>query len=201
MDKRKIGENSTTFTYLKTGNTGNRSLKVNVTSYTNGDSHYKFNSQPVEPEVEYEFSVYYKANIYAEVDAEIGLTNGEIAYVYVGDMVPSSTWNKYVARFVMPPNAATASVYATVASKGYLISDDYSLTRTTVPVPFDRAIITLTYDELASTVYQYGYPLFKKYNMAGDIYMLSSELETSGMMSKRQLDDFGEVKGCECDWV
>ena len=51
----------TTFSYLKTGHTGNRSLDVNINSYKCGDAHYKFDPQPVVPGVEYEFSFYYQS--------------------------------------------------------------------------------------------------------------------------------------------
>ncbi len=193
LTKELSGNTTATFSYLKTGHTGNRSLNVNIDSYKCGDAHFKFDPQPVVPGAEYEFSVYYKSNVYVDVDAEIYDCYGDISYLNVGSLVPSTSWNKFVARITMPETAVTATIYPTLAANGSLTTDDYSLVRTKPPVPLKWAIVTLTYDESASTVHQYGYPLFKKYNTVGDIYIVSSELGTTGMMSKEQFNDFRKL--------
>jgi peptidoglycan/xylan/chitin deacetylase (PgdA/CDA1 family) len=192
--KEKSGTNTTTFSYLTTGHTGSRSLKVNTTKYTSGDAHFKFKPQPVTASAEYEFSFYYQSDLDTEIDAEIQLSDGQTSYQYVGYSWPSTTWNKFSATLTMPANAVAATVYVATASKGYVTTDDYSLARTTPPTPLNRAIVTLSYDEMNSNVYTYGYPLFQKYGIKGNLYLLSSELGTAGMMSKDQLfayRDFG----------
>ena len=180
LTKELSGNTTTTFSYLKTGHTGNRSLNVNIDSYKCGDAHFKFDPQPVVPGAEYEFSVYYKSNVYVDVDAEIYDCYGDISYLNVGSLVPSTSWNKFIARITMPETAVTATIYPTLAANGSLTTDDYSLVRTRPPVPLKRAIVTLSHDESASTVHQYGYPLYKKYNMVGDLYIRSGELGTDG---------------------
>jgi peptidoglycan/xylan/chitin deacetylase (PgdA/CDA1 family) len=190
------GKNSATFSYLKTGYTGTRSLQVKTNSNKNVDAYYRFEPQAVVPGAEYEFSVNYKSNAYTEAVAEIHSTKGETSYLSVGDLVPSNSWNKFVARVTMPDDIVKATVYVSMNSKGTLTTDDYSLARTMPPVPLNRPIVTLTFDDTetdgqsGSTVYQYGYPLFKKYNEVGDIYIVSSQLGKVGMMSKQQYDDF-----------
>jgi len=130
--KEQSGTNNTTFSYLTTGHTGNRSLKVEMTSRTSGDSHYKFDQQTVSPSAKYDFSFYYQSNATTEVDVEITLSNGSLSYVYVGDVPASTAWKQYTATVTMPASAAKATVYATIYSVGYLITDDYSLSSQTV---------------------------------------------------------------------
>ncbi|MDD3190919.1 MAG: polysaccharide deacetylase family protein, partial [Candidatus Pacebacteria bacterium] len=115
-------------------------------------------------------------------------SNGELAYIYMGDVPASNVWNKYTTTVTMPADALTATVYVTIFSVGYLITDDYSMGVIPEPEPLNRAIVTLTYDESASTVYEYGFPLFKEYGAVGDIYILSEELRMGGMMSKQEFN-------------
>lgn len=185
--KSKSGNNTTTFTYLTTGHTGGRSIKVNCTKYNSGDAYYTFDAQPVTPNTEYDFSVYYQSNLYTEIFAEVTFSNGNTDYVYLGYSWPSSTWNQFSHSFTTPANAVKATVYVGVASKGWLITDDYYMGLRKMLTPLNRAIVTLTYDEMNKNVYTYGYPLFTKYNMKGDLYLLSNQLGTAGMMTKDQL--------------
>jgi peptidoglycan/xylan/chitin deacetylase (PgdA/CDA1 family) len=184
---------NTTFSYLKTGHTGNRSLSVNINSYKCGDAHYKFKRQPVVPGAEYEFSFYYQSNVPIDVIAEVYNCYGNISYDTIGTLVPSTSWNKFVAIYTMPEIAINATIYPTLAANGSLTTDDYSLVRTNESVPLKRAIVTLSHDESASTVHQYGYPLYKKYNMVGDIYIRSGQLGEAGTMSKKQYNDFRKL--------
>lgn len=190
------GKNTATFSYLKTGYAGTRSLQVKTNSNRNVDVYYRFEPQAVVSGAEYEFSVYYKSDAYTEAVAEIHSTKGETSYLSVGDLVPSNSWTKFVARITMPADAVKATIYVSMNSKGILTTDDYSLARTMPPVSLNRPIVTLTFDDTetngqsASTVYQYGYPIFKKYNKVGDFYVVSSELGQAGMMSKQQYNDF-----------
>ena len=143
--KEMSANTNTTFSYLKTGHTGNRSLSVNINSYKCGDAHYKFKRQPVVPGAEYEFSFYYQSNVPIDVIAEVYNCYGNISYLNVGSLVPSTSWNKFVARITMPETAVKATIYPTLAANGSLTTDDYSLVRTRPPVPLKRAIVTLSH--------------------------------------------------------
>jgi peptidoglycan/xylan/chitin deacetylase (PgdA/CDA1 family) len=123
----KFGTNTTTFTYQTTGYTGSRSVKTQITSYTSGDSHFKFDPQTVTASTKYDFSFWYQSNVTTEVDAEITTTGGSTTYLYIGDVPASTTWKQYTGTVTMPSNASKATVYATIYSVGYLTTDDYSL--------------------------------------------------------------------------
>src|SRR5688572_7259062 len=56
------GTNATQFSYLNTGYTGNRSLKVEMTQHTDGDAKWYFTPQPVAAGQDYIFSDFYQSN-------------------------------------------------------------------------------------------------------------------------------------------
>lgn len=179
-----------TFTYLTTGFTGSKSIKVQSTTNKNVNAYWRFEPQAVTGGEQYEFSVNYQSDTNPEVDAEILLKNGQTTWLFVGTLTPSTTVNKFSARVVLPKDAVKATVYVGLLSKGYLITDDYNLAIATPHTPLNRALVSITIDESASTVYKYGYPIFKKYNTVGTFYILSSDLNKKGMMTKKQFTDF-----------
>lgn len=187
--KKKSGVQTSTLSYLTTGYTGYRSLKVLMKKYTSGDSHFQFNSINISPSKTYTYSNYYKADVYTEVDAEITMADGSIEYLYLGSPVPSTTWNKYSIEFKTPANAKKITIYHAIATIGYLITDEYSLVSTPEPIPLDRPLITLTFDDMYNSFYQYAFPLFKKYNSVGTLYITSQDFDQPNMMNKDKLLD------------
>jgi peptidoglycan/xylan/chitin deacetylase (PgdA/CDA1 family) len=179
-----------TFTYLSTGYTGSRSIKVQSSASRNVNAYWGFEPQPVTGGEQYEFSVMYKSNINPEVDAEVQLSNGETTWLYLGTLEPSTSWKKYSSKIFLPKDAVKATIYAGILSGGYLITDDYSLAIAPTHTAFNRPLVSITDDEAASSVYTNGYPLFEKYNLVGTFYLLSSELNQGGFMTKQQFNNF-----------
>lgn len=188
--KTKTGNNNASFTYLKTGYSGSRSLQVKISRFTSGVAYYSFDAQPVVSGKTYEFSMKYKSDTYTECDAAVTLADGTVQYEYLGVVYPSpSGWSTFRTRLTLPDTAKSATVYTLLYSAGSLVTDDYSLSRVTI-VPFSEAVVTLTFDEFTSSLYENVYPLFKKYGMVGTMYLVSSELGQPGMMTSTELHNF-----------
>ncbi|MEY3784522.1 MAG: hypothetical protein RLZZ230_844 [Candidatus Parcubacteria bacterium] len=185
--KSKFGTNNAKFTYLTTGNTGKRSLKVNITNYTSGVAYYLFAPTTIVGGKTYDYSVRYKADVYAEVDAAFTMADGSVEYQYLGVSYPSANdWSTFKTRIVAPDKAVKVTIYNMLYSVGFLITDDYSLSAIT-GLPLQKPIVTLTFDDAFTNFYDNAIPLFQKYNMAGTIYLVSQDFENPAYMTPAQL--------------
>jgi peptidoglycan/xylan/chitin deacetylase (PgdA/CDA1 family) len=183
------GKNDAIFSYLTTGHTGRRSMRVQITGYTNGAAELVPRAVPVTGGRDYTFADYYQSDTYTEIDAEITLSGGEVQYVYVGYAWPSTSWNKYSAVLTMPSNAVSLVVYHLLADVGYLATDDYALVRnpTNPPAGFDRALVSLTFDDMPSSQYDNAAPLLDARGQHGTFYGVSSWIGQPGYLSPGQV--------------
>lgn len=188
-NKIKAGNNNAAFTYLTSGFTGSRSLQVKITSFISGVAYYQFAPQPVTAGQTYEFSVKYKADTYAEIDAAITMDDGSIEYQYLGVSYPSDNiWSTFTARVTLPPNAKSISIYSLLYSVGTLVTDDYSITPVKI-IPFQKPNVTITFDDFFSSFYTNAFPIFKKYDMTATAYLVSGDIDKPGIVTKSQLNE------------
>lgn len=132
----KWGTNTTTFTYLTTGRTGTKSVKVQTTSYSNGDAKWSANPVAVTPGTQYTYSDYYKSNVTTRYTVEYTSTTGALTYQELATAPASSTvWQQAVRTFTPPAGTATARVYHLLDRVGQLTIDDASLTYELAPTP------------------------------------------------------------------
>ncbi len=171
----KWGTNSTTFSYLSTGHTGSRSVKVQTTSYTSGDAKWVFSSQAVVPGQQYQFVDWYQSNVDTEVFLAIAKTDGSTQYISLGAPVASTTWTKFASAVSLPSDAAFVSAFHVLHSVGYLITDDYSLA-TYIPTGFNRGLVSFTFDDGWTSIYTNGLPLMKQYGIPSTQYIVSGFL-------------------------
>lgn len=173
----KWGTNTTNFSVENTGRTGNHSLKTTVSAYTSGDAKWMFNSVPVTANQVYTYSNWYKSDVATEVDAMVTMSDGSIAFYWVGDAPASADWKQFSSQFTMPAGAVSATLFQIVGKKGYVQTDDYSLTAgTPAPAPsdqFSRGLVSLTFDDAWRNIYSNGLPLLQKYNLPSTQYMLT----------------------------
>jgi peptidoglycan/xylan/chitin deacetylase (PgdA/CDA1 family) len=182
------GTNASTFTYAKTGHTGTRSVKTQITSYTNGAAYWDFNDQPITGGQTYDFTDYFESNIPGEIDASITMSNGSVQYLYLGDTFASpNSWTKFETQFVAPVGAVSVSMEHNIFAVGWLTTDDYSLT------PFsyqglNRPIISITDDDGYASFYNNGLPVLQKYGLQSTDYIISSYVDNAaGYMSSAQV--------------
>ncbi|MEK7153288.1 MAG: carbohydrate binding domain-containing protein, partial [Patescibacteria group bacterium] len=134
----KWGTNGATFVYNKTeGYQGTRSVRVNMSQYTNGDAKWYFNPVTIQPNTDYTFTDYYKSSVptvivAASFDAANNPTYQEVAT----NVVASSTaWKQVTVKIRTPANGAKLTVFHLINRNGWLQLDAASLTAGAPPLP------------------------------------------------------------------
>jgi peptidoglycan/xylan/chitin deacetylase (PgdA/CDA1 family) len=169
------GTNTSTSSYLNTGHTGTHSLKVQTTSWTNGAANWYYADIPVTAGTTYQYSNWYQSNVDTEVDAEVTMTDGTVNYYYLGTVLANTNWTKFTTTFTPPAGAKSMAVYQILAKVGYIVSDDYSL-NTYTPLPFNRGIVSVSFDDGWANQYANAYPLLQQYGIPATFNIISGEL-------------------------
>jgi len=195
------GTNTKSMTYETTGQDGSRSLKATISKYTNGDVKWMFTPVAVTAGQTYAYSDYYKSNVDTEVDAEVTMSDGSVQYAYLGTTpANTSTWAKASYQFTAPAGAVKVSIFHVLAKVGYLQTDNFSFA-SYQPTQFNRAIVSLTFDDGWRSIYTNGLPALSKYGLASTQY-LNSQPITDGYadyMTYAQVKDW-YAKGHELAW-
>lgn len=124
------GTNTPTFSYVNEGHTGSRSAKTEVTSFTDGDAKWYFESVAVIPNTNYTFKNYYRSNVATNVVAQITHQGGSQTYQWLGAPAASSGWTQNQYTLTTPATATHVSVFHVVDKIGWLIVDDAELFET-----------------------------------------------------------------------
>ena len=142
------GTNTPQYEYVSEGHTGNRSVKLTMTNYQDGDAKWLFEPQQLERGKDYKFSAWYKTNTIPHVVVRYIKDDGTERYFGMPRPQPDGTgnWQLYSDTFSMPPDAKAATVFFFLAGNGWLQTDDYSIVPHQV-VGFTRPLITLTFDD------------------------------------------------------
>ena len=180
------GSLTASFTYpTGVAHTGARSVRVDVTRWSNGDAKWTPAAKPVTPGQTYRFTDWYRSNVSSQTLA-VFTAPGGTSYQWLADPVAASTWTKYSTAFVAPPGATSVTVYHLIAAVGWLETDDYSLS-VEVPHPFTRALISLTFDDAWASHATQALPLLQQYAMKGTFYITTGFLNTPDYMTTAQL--------------
>lgn len=182
------GTNTATFKYLNTGHTGNHSIQVNMTSYSSGDANWYYNDVPVTAGTTYEFSDWYQSDVDTEVDAEV-IVNGTPQYFSLGTPFASDTWTKYTTTFTIPQGGTAMSIYQLINKVGTLTTDDYSLGPYN-PAPFNRAIVSVSFDDGWVNQLDNAEPVLQQYHIPGTYNIISNEMtnpDEAGYMTSQQV--------------
>lgn len=180
------GTNTTQFSYLSTGHTGGHSLKADTTAYTSGDAKWYFADVPVSAGKTYQYSNWYQSDADSEIDAAVTMQDGSVQYYYLTTASASATWKQVSAQFTAPVDARSITIFQALAKKGYVVSDDFSLSEYT-PVGWNRAMVSLTFDDGWRSQYDNALPILNKYGMNATFYLLTETVDypdymTIGMM-------------------
>jgi peptidoglycan/xylan/chitin deacetylase (PgdA/CDA1 family) len=128
------GTNTTNFSYLNTGSTGDtNSVNVQTTSYTSGDSKWYFSPVAVTAGTEYTYNDFYQSTTASEIDVAYTMSDGSQQYVDLGDPSASSSWTQFSANFTAPTGVVNATIYHLINSVGSLTSDNFDLSATSTP--------------------------------------------------------------------
>ena len=179
------GNHTAAFTYLNEGYTGNRSVKVEITGYEDGDAKWFFN--PVELEHrDYVFSDYYRSNIDTKVIVAVTTDMGSIEYIDLPFAPASEDWTKYEAAFTMPENGETATVYHLLSRDGYLMTDDYQIGLYEYE-GFDRGLVTITFDDGWEENTLTALPIMQAYGYKSNQFYATTFIENPSVPNSREL--------------
>ncbi|MEX1123825.1 MAG: polysaccharide deacetylase family protein [Patescibacteria group bacterium] len=120
------GTNTPTYSYQSTGYVSERSGRVDITNYQSGDAKWYFEPIAVEPNTDYLFENYYRANILTSVVAQVEADSGAISYQWLGDVAASANWKQTSLPITTPANAERLTIFHLLAGNGFLETDSYS---------------------------------------------------------------------------
>lgn len=167
------GTNNATFRYVVDGvHSGTHALKVNIDSYTDGDAKWYFTQQAIDSTKLYNYSNWYKSSAESSVVVDFGMSDGTDQYVTLGTLAKASAWTKFEEQFSVPQGAATITVFHLMNRVGWVVTDDYSLSPYT-PVGFNRALVSLTFDDAWASIYSNALPVLQQYDFHSTQYLLS----------------------------
>lgn len=142
-----FGDIEAAFTHLDVGNSGDRSLAIEVTSHTSGDAKWFPDAVAVEPGGFYEFSSHYRADVETEVWLVGYDGRGAPAFDLLEVLPRSSDWRRFGTEFLVPEGTVAATVFHVLKDVGTLSIDDYALGRVDEPLGFERGIVSITFDD------------------------------------------------------
>lgn len=189
------GNNNTSFEYLANdGHQGNRSAKVTVSNYVDGDAKWYFT--PINNLARgeaYKFSAWYKTNTQPQVVASYNDIQGIERYFGLPTPTAGSgsanTWQNYNTVLNMPTDAVNVTIFFLIKSNGWLQTDDYAISQYT-PIGFSSAMVSLTFDDGWASIYNNGLPILKKYNMPSTQYIVTNKLNTPDYMTNAMVRQF-----------
>ena len=144
------GESTTDWTYLSTGRSGSRSVKVSVSNYQSGDAKWINDPAVLPAEKYYRFGVWYKTNATPHAVVQFETADGSTTYFGLPDPQPaeaaSTTWQYYSDTFYIPAGTKTVTAFMMLTSNGWLETDDYAISPYS-HTGFKRPVVTLTFDD------------------------------------------------------
>jgi hypothetical protein len=142
------GTNNASHTYVSSGHTGSKSLKVEMTTHTDGDAKWMHDEVDVSPDTTYTYTSYYKSNVATEIDLQYRNTSNSLSYVYVQSVgAASSNWTKVTATFTTPTNVDKVVVMHILAAPGWLQTDDFTLEESTAPATGNNLLANPSFED------------------------------------------------------
>jgi len=194
------GVNDAVFEYLSPGYTSGHSLRVSMAQYSSGDAKWFFEPQPVTPGAYYRYSDRYIADRVTHVVAVFTDGAGVTTHKALPDAPVSREWARYSAGFSAPAGAVSATVYHLIAGVGTLTTDEFRLEATTAPRPFNRALLSITFDDGWATDHDIARPVLERFGLHATHYVITGSIDDTavGYMTAEQvcaLADAGEEIG------
>lgn len=189
------GTNTAKFAYVNGGHTGNKSVKVTVSNYTDGDAKWYFNPIPVNNTTlqkgkQYRFTTWYKTNIIPKAVAMFTKADGSQQYFGMPNPQPgtdsATVWQKYSDTFSVPQDAVNVSVFLFANQNGWIQSDDYSIENYT-PVGFNSPLLTLTFDDGYEGNVTNALPLLNQYGFKTTQCFETQDLKNNPVEGKKNV--------------
>lgn len=121
------GDNSATFQYESTGYNSAHSISVEVNNLVSGDAKWHATPVMVEPNENYLYRDYYKANVTSLVVAMSLDSSGQPLYFFLGSLPPVADWTEASFAFTTPSTANQLTIFHLLHVDGRLQIDNVYL--------------------------------------------------------------------------
>jgi peptidoglycan/xylan/chitin deacetylase (PgdA/CDA1 family) len=164
--KESWGTNTPKYEYITNdGHDGSKSVKVTMTNYKDGDAKWVFAPQALPTGKDYRFTGWYKTNTIPHVVVQYIKADGSEDYFGMPDPVPSgSGWQKYSDVFSVPAGVQKVSVFFFLSNNGWVQTDDFHIKPFSY-TPYQRAIVTLTFDDGFEDNVKTVLPILEQYKL------------------------------------
>lgn len=177
------------FTYVSGGaHGGTKSVRVDVSSYVDGDAKWTYDAVPVTGGAYYVYSDWYKssADTAASMYFEDANGVGSWANLFLGIPANNTTsWKQFKSGIIAPTSAVRAYIAHFIPRNGFLALDDVSMKQSATPAGFDKARITLGYDDGSASIYSNALPVLDQYGFKSTQFV-----PTGDMISNRNPDGY-----------
>jgi peptidoglycan/xylan/chitin deacetylase (PgdA/CDA1 family) len=148
--KGGYGNNTRSFTFPSTANTGSNGAKVTISNVVSGDAKWYFGDVSVSAGTQYEFSDYSFATVPTIIDVRFQKTDGTFIYKDLATIPASSAYQKNTVTFTVPDNVTSVTIFHLINQAGSLTVDDYSLKQVVVVTDTNNLVANGNF-EAAST--------------------------------------------------
>jgi len=122
-----------TFSYTNSALEGQRSIRIDAAKRVSGDAKWYFDDVPVTAGQKYTFTDRYTSDVATTVSIRFRLQDGSTTTAGAYSVPKSRATKAFTVDFTAPANAVSATVFHSIARKGYLITDGFSLVAVTPP--------------------------------------------------------------------
>lgn len=190
------GNLTANFSYLETGHFGSRSIRTEITNYTDGDAKWYFEPVQLTPAKDYSYSDWYQSSADSRVVLAITKQDGTTVYQELPVAPASAAWKQYTASFTMPADGATLTVFHLLNTTGYLVIDDVNIDDY-VASPFTRGLVTLTFDDGWEENIHTAIPIMEEFGYQSNQFYATTFIENSPYPNATQTIKTIAAKGHE----
>ena len=130
------GTNTAAFSWPTGGaHSGNKSLRIDTTSFTSGGATWAFDPQPVTVGSSYKLDTWYSSTSKVEFLAVYTTAAGGTSSQLLADVNPTAAWTNFTSTFTAPAGVTKLTIYSTALGVGVTSIDDVSVTAVAVTPP------------------------------------------------------------------
>lgn len=158
---------------------GQKSVKVTISNYVDGDAKWYFNPIAVEPGKQYRFSVRYKTNVTPFATVVFDMADGInkcLGLPSIRQKFSDCGYHEYSDTFIAPAGSVKASVYFFIKQDGWLQTNRYSL-REYAPIGFERPLLSVTFDDGHEVNVNTALPMMNEYGIKSTQFFATMFIE------------------------
>lgn len=184
------GTHDTRLQYDDTGRSG-RGISVRMSSHTDGNAAWYFAPRAVTSGAQHMYGDWYKADVESFLTARWTLPDGSYRYERLGRAPAAAEYTELRQELTTPEDARELTVLHGLEQVGTLQIDDVSL-RAHGSESFERALVSITFDDGWRSDYAVALPLLKRHRLVATHYVITGLLGRSNRLSWKMLQELFE---------